>query len=140
MGMYRRFGLDEGEEMWVLELVTSVSVPPQPRRRFFLFCGRQNERVVLYSRQSGADEAETGSCPGHSWTFKSPPGQDLHRPGCSTGNMPGTPRCYCTTLLFSSGWHVSCQCTTLLPSMSCSQPSTGTNCGKHRSQCQAGMA
>lgn len=39
---YGWFGSDEGEEMWVLELVTFVSVPWQQSRRWFLF--RMKER------------------------------------------------------------------------------------------------
>lgn len=40
---YGWFGSDEGEEMWVLELVTLVSVPRQQSRGVFLFGGGQNE-------------------------------------------------------------------------------------------------
>lgn len=38
--------------MWLLELVTLVSFPQQQRRRFFLFCRRQDQREVLCSGQS----------------------------------------------------------------------------------------
>lgn len=119
------FGSDEREEMWVLELVTLVSVPQQQRRRLFLFYGRRNERAVLYGRQSGVDDSEAGGRPGPSWTCMAPPGQDSCHNALAAAlatclahhaATARLQRCYCTTPLFSSFWQVSCYCTTLLPS------------------------
>lgn len=147
---YGRFGSDEGEEMWVLELVTLVSVPQQQRRRLFLFYGRQNERAVLYGRQPGADEAERRAdvqgTAGHVKPLQ--------------GRTPATPpwlqhwqHAWHTTLPLHASYAATVQhCSSPRPGrfpasaphcchqMSCSLPSAGTNCGKHRSQCQAGMA
>lgn len=80
--------------MWVLELVTLVSVLQRQSRRLLLVLGGQNERAVLYGRQPDTNEAEAGRRPGHSWTREAPPGQGLlpRRPACSPDHMPGTPR------------------------------------------------
>lgn len=84
---YGWFGLDEGEEMWLLELVTLVSVPQRQSRGLFLFEGRQNERVVLYT-ESGVDQLWT-----RHWSraqlglHRAPPGQGL-LPAALTACLP----------------------------------------------------
>lgn len=103
---YGQFGSDEWEEIWVLELVTLVSFPKQKRRRLFLFYRRQNERAVLYSRQSGTDRSRRKSR-AQLDVKKSPSRAGLlpHHPACSTGSMPGTPHCCCmppTLLLYNT--------------------------------------
>lgn len=45
--------------------------PSAQSRGLFLFEGRQNERAVLY-RESGADQLEPGTGPGHSWACTEP--------------------------------------------------------------------
>lgn len=101
---YGQFGSDKWEEMWVLELVTLVSFPKQQSRSLFLFYSRQNERLVLYCRQSGTDRSRRASRA--QLDVKSPSRAGLlpHHPACSTGSMPGTPHCCCmpaTLLLYS---------------------------------------